>query len=306
MSLDKSIDCKTITLLQQTLGKLCMDWFFTFQEKSDVVYSTHSMFLAFSLLYLGAEGETKNELSKVFGYSSIGEEEIFTVLSFLMSHKYSKNSVEIVDAIWASQHFEFFKEYIEKIEKLSCRISTADFEKDVEKTQKEINNYVAEKTRNLIQQLIPSGFINSSTAAILINTIYFKGTWSEKFDVLPNKMKFGNSQEVTMLSNKVCSAAVFSNEYTACCLSYSDTNNQIAFVMPNDIEKFEKAREGEIYEIMRSLSQNFPEKRSVTFPKFSVESSVNMVQQLRKLGLNLPFSCDANFSKMAKGKILCV
>ncbi|ELP90938.1 serine protease inhibitor 2.1, putative [Entamoeba invadens IP1] len=105
-----------------------------------------------------------------------------------------------------------------------------------------------------------------------------------------------------MLSNKVCSAAVFSNEYTACCLSYSDTNNQIAFVMPNDIEKFEKAREGEIYEIMRSLSQNFPEKRSVTFPKFSVESSVNMVQQLRKLGLNLPFSCDANFSKMAKGK----
>ncbi|ELP89908.1 leukocyte elastase inhibitor A, putative [Entamoeba invadens IP1] len=306
MSSEDTLDYSIVTPLQQALGKLCLDWFTTSRDKSDIVYSTHSMFLAFSLLYLGSQGATQKEISEVFGFSAIPADKLVGVLSNLVSPKYSKNTVEIVDAIWGSKFFTFVDEYTEKMTQLSCKISTADFEKEAENTRQEINAFVAQKTQNLIKDLIPSGVINATTVAVLVNAIYFKGIWREKFDILNDKHVFGNDQKVTMLSQKVYSRALFDKEYTSCSLTYQDNINQIVFVMPDDLENFEKTRINELYEIMKKTAEQYPEKRNVTFPKFSIESSFNMVSQLKTLGINLAFGDMADFSNMSTGGHFCV
>jgi len=44
-----------------------------------------------------------------------------------------------------------------------------------------VNNYVAEKTHNLIPSVISSSF-SEDTRAVVLDTLYFKGTWRHKFD----------------------------------------------------------------------------------------------------------------------------
>ena len=47
---------------------------------------------------------------------------------------------------------------------------------------RKINDWVANKTKNQIQNLFPKESLKPNTAMILINALYFKGKWDKKFD----------------------------------------------------------------------------------------------------------------------------
>ena len=49
-----------------------------------------------------------------------------------------------------------------------------DFERDPDGSRLLINQWVEEKTKTKIKDLLPAGSINSLTAAVLVNAIYFK------------------------------------------------------------------------------------------------------------------------------------
>ncbi|KAL6012558.1 hypothetical protein ACLOJK_003047 [Asimina triloba] len=51
----------------------------------------------------------------------------------------------------------------------------------------EINSWAENKTSGLIKELLPAGSVNSFTRLVLANALYFKGTWSEKFDASMTK-----------------------------------------------------------------------------------------------------------------------
>ncbi|XP_042419810.1 serpin-ZXA [Zingiber officinale] len=46
----------------------------------------------------------------------------------------------------------------------------------------EINAWVENVTSNLIKELLPPGSVDSDTRLVLGNALYFKGSWTEKFD----------------------------------------------------------------------------------------------------------------------------
>ena len=62
-----------------------------------------------------------------------------------------------------------------------AELALVDCTTNVEKARKEINRWVEEKTNNKIKDLIPSGTLRADTRLTLVNDIYFKGEWREKF-----------------------------------------------------------------------------------------------------------------------------
>ena len=56
-----SIGWKETEMIQTVLYTLCANWYSTSLQKEDITFSTHSMFIAFSFLYLGSNGETKHQ-----------------------------------------------------------------------------------------------------------------------------------------------------------------------------------------------------------------------------------------------------
>lgn len=77
------------------------------------------------------------------------------------------------------------------------------------KAAKVINDWVKPKSNQHIQNLIPDSIINSDTRMILVNAVYFKGTWKKRFAAKETiKMPFYISDEnkvaVQMMTQKEC------------------------------------------------------------------------------------------------------
>lgn len=63
---------------------------------------------------------------------------------------------------------------------LNAEIESISFLQNVQAAQR-INSFVAQKTHNMINEVITPDLISASTTMILLNCIYFKGTWQYMF-----------------------------------------------------------------------------------------------------------------------------
>lgn len=71
----------------------------------------------------------------------------------------------------------------------SEELQTTNFAKDPESARVSINNWVENRTHNLIKDLLPSGTIDSNTNLVLVNAAYFKGIWETQFDPANTKQE---------------------------------------------------------------------------------------------------------------------
>ena len=60
-------------------------------------------------------------------------------------------------------------------------MSLVDFERDAEAARTAINQWVEKKTKQKIRNLIPPGSLPALTRLVLVNAVYFKGSWTLPF-----------------------------------------------------------------------------------------------------------------------------
>ena len=75
------------------------------------------------------------------------------------------------------------EEYLRMIEKHFLTETTfLDFTSNPEGSRLEINKWIEAETKGKIRDLLAPGVITDLTALVLVNAIYFKGDWADKFD----------------------------------------------------------------------------------------------------------------------------
>ncbi|NXC49287.1 SPB6 protein, partial [Penelope pileata] len=94
----------------------------------------------------------------------------------------TKYILRTANRLYGEKTFEFLSSFIESSQKFyHAGLEPTDFKNASEKSRKEINDWVGEKTEGKIQKLLAEGIINSMTRLVLVNAIYFKGNWEKKF-----------------------------------------------------------------------------------------------------------------------------
>jgi len=83
-------------------------------------------------------------------------------------------------------------------------MNAVDFMTQTEAARVAINAWVAERTRDRIEELLPDGSIDSLTRAVLVNAIYFKANWMDQFDpdateTAPFHLLDGSTVDVQMM-----------------------------------------------------------------------------------------------------------
>jgi len=150
-----------------------------------------------------------------------------------------------------------------------------------------VNKFVEHNTHDLIKDIIEGQDISSDIAMILVNTIYFKASWENKFDAHDTKKElFNNRSQVDMMT------------ITANFKYYEDKNFQI-LEMPYEGDQFCM-----VFILPRDLSNptnNFNncngyildyDMIEVHIPKFTQRNKINVIPYLQKLGVNDLFSAD--------------
>ncbi|KAI7727944.1 hypothetical protein M8C21_015486, partial [Ambrosia artemisiifolia] len=154
---------------------------------SNVVFSPLSIQTLLSLLATGCKGETLDQLLAFLKADTAND--LTSLYSHLVSLILADGSpvggpkLSFANAVWVHETFSLkdsFQQVVDTVYKAACK--QVDFHK-AEKVASEVNLWADKQTNGLIKYIISPEEIEKGITLILANAIYFKGTWTRKFNV---------------------------------------------------------------------------------------------------------------------------
>ncbi|MDB4989434.1 MAG: hypothetical protein JWN04_4612, partial [Myxococcaceae bacterium] len=157
-----------------------------------------------------------------------------------------------------------------------------------------INGWVAEKTEQLIPELLPAASVDSLTRFVLTNTVYFNASWQKKFDAYETRdadftKLDGSKQTVSMMSGALSIPYAEGSGYRAIALPYASDELRFIAILPSDgqFATLEKALSGSWFD---ALEASFSAKRvALSLPKLDYRAKASLKPAMRGLGMNAAF-----------------
>ncbi|MBC7753780.1 MAG: serpin family protein [Moraxellaceae bacterium] len=263
------------------------------ETKKAFVVSPYSVGAALSMTAEGAAGDTKKEFAKV--------------LNLPWSNGLEKNNSEVfqsAQAVWVEQTYPVKLGFLDKLKKkYRAGFEKADFKDQSEEERLKINHWVEEKTKNKIKDLLSSGSLTSLTRLVLVNGVYFKDSWLQAFDKnLTISRTFqvapGQSVEIETLNKKFKAVQYYaSDHFESIQLPFKTKGFALRLFLPKDFE----ISSAMVKEILNKKNKHYsPLEMTVQFPKFKIDFEIELSENFKSLGLILPFSDRADFSKLSK------
>ncbi|AOS65036.1 serpin family protein [Actinoalloteichus hymeniacidonis] len=157
-------------------------------DGGDFCWSPLSVASALGLAAAGARGTTRDEVSRVLTDGS--PEDLHRVSAALIAAGELSTSGEREDApilsvantLWTREDVEVTPTFRRELAGWpGGAVQGAPFETDVEGARRLINEDVAQLTRGLIPELLPKGTVGDDTIATLVNALYLKTAWINRF-----------------------------------------------------------------------------------------------------------------------------
>lgn len=137
------------------------------------------------MVYAGASGQTKDQINAAL-YHGLSNQTIYDQmknLSTTLNSPAKAYNLSVANRLYNQEDFQLLNNYLEilKIYFLS-EIKPVDFVKNADSVRKSINDWVESKTNEKIKDLLPDGALGANVRLVLVNAIYFKGTWASTFN----------------------------------------------------------------------------------------------------------------------------
>lgn len=279
----------------------------TVSDENNLMISPLSISVALAMAYNGADGDTKTEMEETLKLKGLSTEQINTSYKNLIDALKSvdeKVVFEIANAIFYEKSFTVKPDFLSTNQSVyDAEISPIDF--SLPSAVETINNWVADKTHDKIQSIIDN--LSPNDVMVLLNAIYFNGTWAKEFDEEGTKML-----NFTTAENEVIEVATMSKEDT---LDYFKNNLFSAVRMPYGNGQYNmlvfNPENGNTSEnIIKALSasnwkgwmNDFNKTPNVVIqmPRFKFAFEVGLNDILKEMGMQKAFQPNiANFSKIS-------
>ncbi|XP_030582643.1 leukocyte elastase inhibitor-like [Archocentrus centrarchus] len=167
----------------------------------NIFVSPLSISSALAMVYLGAKGDTAAQMAKVLSFSSgEGVHADFQMLNADISSPSASYILKLANRLYGENTAHFLPTFLEATQKYyQADLKAVDFIGAPEACRAEINSWVEQQTENKIKELLKPGTVRSNTKLALVNAIYFKGNWKNRFDEANTKeMPFKVKQNVTV------------------------------------------------------------------------------------------------------------
>ena len=163
-----------------------------FEDDDNIFYSPHSISIALAMTYAGATGQTHEQMSQTLRFM-LDEEELHPAFNALDLELATRSEVDVedgdppvlnvVNATWGQYDMPFFDDYLDTLAvHYGAGLRGVDFVSEPDEVRQRINQWVKDQTEERIKDLLPEGSVNSGTALVLTNAIYFLAGWHHEFD----------------------------------------------------------------------------------------------------------------------------
>lgn len=269
-------------------------------DRENLCCSPVSLYYALALAGTGAAGETQREIYDLLGCSDT--ETLSDNLETLYRALYREEKhckVYLANSVWMREGVDFCANYSDNAaENFYAECYTLDF--DGPKAGKTISDWVGDKTKGLLK---PEVALKPETIAVLLNAVYFKANWIDEFQkkyTEPDTFTLagGSTVQCDFMHTARGGRAVAAEGYTLADIPF-EGSLEMFFLLPDEGETIDGLLTG--CGLAALLDDSAAAYREVEWsvPKFMVQSQLDLVPVLRKLGVEQAFSdTAADFSAM--------
>lgn len=276
----------------------------------NIFISPLSISTALTMTYNGANSTTKDAMGMTLGYKDIENAEISQSYKALLDYLDSLDKeveLNMANSIWIKEGEAIKENFIaNNKDNFNAEIGELDFSEDA--SIDTINKWISKATKNKIEKMLEPP-IDPSVVMYLINAIYFKGEWSNKFDTKNTydhdfNSFGGNTESIKMMSRTGEVEYLKGEDYKAVKLPYGKGSTSMYFLLPDegiDINSFIKNMSFEKWENLRKNISKVDNLR-LEIPRFKLEYGIKSLNDsLITLGMGEAFSGQADFSGIREG-----
>lgn len=290
-------------------------WLRTAEPEENLFYSPHSISVALAMTWAGARGTTAEEMASTLHFE-LPDAALHAGMNRLALELDSREDIEVPEgepftlrvsnAIWGLDDYPYEQPFIDTLAKdYGAGLHLVDFVGDPDASRDTINGWIAERTNDLIPELIPDGVIKPTTRMVLTNAIYFLAGWLSPFDeALTAKAPFANSDgtsaEVDMMKlpeAELAYAEVDGHQIVE--LPYVGEAVSMVVILPADgqFESFEANLDtARLTALTSALGRSFG---TLEMPKLQLRSQFSLARALSELGMPTAFGGGADLTGIA-------
>ena len=283
------------------------------EESGNLFFSPYSISSALAMAYAGARGGTADEMAKTLHFTGC-EQEIHAAMKSLQNLYDSipdeDGTFSVANRLWTDEKVKLIPDYLELVTKnYGAGVKTVDFLNSHESARLEINDWVAQKTRDKIKDLLQENNVAPDTTQILVNAVYFNSIWQTPFDknlTKEEQFRIGKDKqrEVSMM-RRTGYFLYGENSLTQWIkIPYKIQGFSLVIFLPRENSAFTQLEELESKLTAEALTSWISEMRgleaALSLPKFKDEHRYALADVLQKMGMKLPFTNGADFSGMTE------
>jgi serpin B len=292
------------------------------KPSENLFFSPFSVSVALAMTYAGAKGTTADEMASALHFS-LPQATLHRAFNAALLDLDKREGdvpeneggagfkLDIVDQAFAQKGDDFEDSYLDLLAiNYGAGVGVVDFGAP-DKARSAINDWVSERTKKRVPELLPRNSITSATKLVLTDAIYFKASWFEPFavnDTQPSSFHAAaGDRDVEMMHAHGTMKYAEQATYQALDLEYLSRDVHMLLILP---------AEGRFDEVTRGLDAAFFDRVrgdlskylvTLSLPRWSFKSSTTLKAPFRSLGMNAAFERGAaDFSGMNGGNDLYV
>uniref|UniRef100_M3YYS1 Serpin B7 n=1 Tax=Mustela putorius furo TaxID=9669 RepID=M3YYS1_MUSPF len=289
--------------------EFCLDVFKELNSNNvgdNIFFSPLSLLYALSMVLLGARGNSAGQMEKVLHFDHTSDQagrihSEFGVLISQINQPDSNYTLSMANRLYGTKAMVFHQQYLTCSKKFYQAIpQTVDFEQSPEETRKTINAWVESKTNGKVTNLFGKGTIDPSCVMVLVNAIYFKGQWQNKFQERetiksPFQLSEGKSVFVEMMYQTGTYKLAFIKDPQMQVLELPYVNNKLSMIIllpvgTASLEQIEKQLNMKTFYEWTSSANMVEREVEVHIPRFRLEVQYELNSLLNSLGMTDIFS----------------
>lgn len=270
------------------------------QDAKNATYSPVSLYFALAMATQGASGDTARQMNTLLGAPdpAAAPQECGNLFRVLASDPYT--TMQLANSLWMSDRDTFEQGFIDTATQqfyaTPFSVSFGTPEADAA-----LADWIALNTNDTLKPEIQT---SANQLLALINTVYFKNGWASPFDIQ-------NTLDDTFHTTASDITASFMTQHFDNPREYKETalyarasldfagGATMTFVLPSEGATSADllANETLLMEAFTSTSNTLA-RINFTLPKTTFDSSFDLIEPLKQLGMTIPFSDQANFSNL--------
>ncbi len=276
------------------------------EHDENIFISPLSIAMNLGMVYNGAAGSTQDAMQKTLELADITIEEVneaYKGLIEILTELDSDVDFRIANSIWYREGLELKETFCDICETyFEALVSALDFGDPA--SVNVINDWVNQNTDGKITEIMD--MIDPELLVLVLNAIYFKGTWTYRFDKDDTQDDYftlpDGSQKLCKMMKQEGTFQYFSTaDFQAINLPYGDEYFSMSLFLPAPEKHIDSliARFNE--ENWSYWLNSFTEEDvELYLPKFTLEYELRLNKVLETLGMGIAFGGQADFSNLFK------